>query len=138
MSASLIWFIVGIAMMLLEFVIPGLIVIFFGVGAWVTALLMLILPLPLEAQLVVFLIGSVASLAVLRRYLKRDRKGEDTVTDSLVGLTGEITKDITKKKAGAIFLNGTTWRAESDETLVKGEKALVTAEVGLVLRVKRV
>ncbi len=139
MSASLLWFIVGVAMMLLEFVIPGLIVIFFGVGAWITALLMLILPLPIEAQLIIFLLGSVASLIFLRKYLKKNNNNPEEVksADDLVGLIGEITKEVTPNKAGSVFLSGTTWKVEADETLSLGEKCVVIAKKGLVLTVKK-
>jgi len=39
---ELFWFILGLGLFLLELVIPGLIIFFFGLGAWVTALVCLI------------------------------------------------------------------------------------------------
>jgi len=37
-EALTIWFIAGLVLILLEFVVPGVILVFFGAGAWVVAL----------------------------------------------------------------------------------------------------
>jgi membrane protein implicated in regulation of membrane protease activity len=42
-----------------------------------------------------------------------------------VNSTGIVTKDILKNGYGAIFLNGETWRAWSDEPIEKGRKVIV-------------
>ena len=39
---ELMWFILGLILFLLELVIPGFFIFFFGLGAWVTALVCLI------------------------------------------------------------------------------------------------
>ncbi len=140
MSASLVWFIAGIVLMILEFVIPGLIVIFFGVGAWVAALLLLIIPFSIEFQLGIFLVSSVLSLILLRKFLVSRRRGsgdKDLTADSLVGLTGEVSAEIRPGHAGSLFLRGTTWKAESSEMIPAGEKAEVTGRDGLVLTVRK-
>jgi len=35
---AVIWFLIGLGLLLLELVLPGLVILFFGAGAWVTAL----------------------------------------------------------------------------------------------------
>mgnify|MGYP007118357041 CR=1 FL=1 len=38
-SAELLWFLVGLILLLSELALPGFVIVFFGVGAWVTAVL---------------------------------------------------------------------------------------------------
>ena len=37
LKPELIWFLIGLVLLLMEFAIPGLVVLFFGIGAWVVA-----------------------------------------------------------------------------------------------------
>ena len=39
---ELVWFIAGLGLFLLELVLPGFVIFFFGIGAWVTALICLV------------------------------------------------------------------------------------------------
>lgn len=39
MEKEVIWFVIGLSLFLLEFIFPGLVLIFFGVGAWITAII---------------------------------------------------------------------------------------------------
>ncbi len=71
LKPELIWFLVGLVMLLFEFALPGLIIFFFGVGAWIVAGLCFFLPLSPTWQLAIFLVTSVVCLLVLRKFLKR-------------------------------------------------------------------
>ena len=66
----LIWFLVGLGMFLLELVSPGFFILFFGIGAWIVALLCYFAPLSLNAQLFSFIVASVVSLLLLRKWLR--------------------------------------------------------------------
>jgi len=70
LKPELIWFLIGLVLLLLEFILPGLIVAFFGVGAWVVALICLFADISLNTQLLIFIITSVLSLLLLRKWLK--------------------------------------------------------------------
>ena len=41
-NAAVIWFIVGFALFVLEFAVPGLVLFFFGLGAWITGIVLLL------------------------------------------------------------------------------------------------
>src|SRR5688572_13114066 len=58
-NAAVIWFIVGFIFFLLEFVVPGLILFFFAVGAWLVAILSLFIDLSINSQLLIFLATSI-------------------------------------------------------------------------------
>ena len=68
---EIIWFVAGLVMILLEFVQPGLVIVFFGVGAWVVSLLAYLDILEtLRSQLLAFALVSVGLLLGLRRWFK--------------------------------------------------------------------
>ena len=66
---ELIWFLVGLLLLLAEFAIPGLIVLFFGIGAWIVAVTCLVAAPSLNVQLGIFIGSSVLSLVLLRSWL---------------------------------------------------------------------
>ena len=68
---AVIWFLVGLGLLLLELALPGLVVLFFGAGAWVTALVCAITDINLNWQIFIFLIASLLGLVLLRSYLKK-------------------------------------------------------------------
>ena len=70
LKPELIWFLMGVILLVMEFVMPGLIIAFFGVGACVVAVVCLFTDISLNAQLIIFIGSSVLSLLCLRRWLK--------------------------------------------------------------------
>ena len=67
---EVIWFLVGIVLLIMEFMVPGLIIGFFGVGACVVAIVCLVADISLNVQLMIFICSSVALLLCLRKWLK--------------------------------------------------------------------
>lgn len=69
--AEIVWFVVAVALVLLELVLPGVILVFFGLGAGVTSLVVWLgLVDSLDAQLLVFSGASLALLFSLRRWVR--------------------------------------------------------------------
>ena len=68
---AVIWFLIGLGLLLLELVLPGLVILFFGVGAWITALVCALTDINLNWQIFIFLVASLLGLVLLRRYLKK-------------------------------------------------------------------
>jgi membrane protein implicated in regulation of membrane protease activity len=76
-SAELLWFLVGLVLLISELALPGFVIVFFGVGAWITGLLVGVgLLSSFNAQILVFLISSVLTLALFRRKGKRLFEGK--------------------------------------------------------------
>ena len=69
MNAPLLWFIVGVAFFVAELMTPAMVLLFFGVGAWASALAAL-LGMDLAWQIVVFICISLLTLLFLRRRLR--------------------------------------------------------------------
>ncbi len=70
LKPELIWFLIGLLLLLAEFMIPGLIVFFFGVGAWIVAVCCLATDITLNVQLLIFIISSMLLLVLLRSWVK--------------------------------------------------------------------
>lgn len=143
LSPVLLWFLAGIFFFALELVLPGLIVFFFGIGAWCTALTVYLLPIPLANQLLVFLVASILALLLLRSTLKKVFLGRTLEVDAIEGgippgATGEVIEDILPPAAGKIKYGGSFWQATAEEPLHKGttvrilEKSNLTVKVGPV------
>ena len=143
-NPTFLWLIAAVILLVLEFVIPGVLIIFFSFGALIVMLLTWVLPsLTLDLQLIIFLIVSVLSLILLRRQLKKVFHGRKTGSanydenDAIIGKTVTVTVDITPKSAGRVSLNGTEWTAESAAECKAGERVIITGRESLVLTVKK-
>ncbi|MFW5735507.1 MAG: NfeD family protein, partial [Oceanidesulfovibrio sp.] len=79
MSATLIWFLVGVAFLVAELLLPGFILLFFFLGSWLTAAVVYFFPgLSLEWQIAGFLVSSLAFLFSLRRLALRTFSGSQS------------------------------------------------------------
>src|SRR5690349_11022524 len=89
LQAAVIWFIIGFVFFLLEFLVPGLILFFFAVGAWIVAILSLFVDLSFNVQLIIFVISSVATIFLLRNWVKKmlygNKKSTELLEDEFLG-----------------------------------------------------
>lgn len=138
---EVVWFLIGLAFFLLEFILPGLIVLFFGIGAWVTAIFCLLFDVGINVQLLIFIFTSILSLIFLRKYFKKIfvGKGEDAGDDlweEFIGKTAVAENNFEKGKRGKIAFKGTTWEAESDEPIKKGDSVKIIGKESIVLKIE--
>jgi len=127
-SAWLIWFLLGAGLALLELQMPGFIVLFFGLGCWITAAALLLWDLSATQQVTVFIIGSVSSIVLLRRLLMRMFQGRASGTsvdydDFPKGAHVQVAQRITPQVNGRVHYRGTLWYATADEEIEVGETA---------------
>lgn len=138
-NAAVIWFIAGFVFFLLEFAIPGLILFFFAVGAWIVALLSLFVDLSFNAQLVIFLVTSILTIVFFRNWAKKiiwTRKSSSEIEDEFLGKTAVALSDIAPGANGKVEFKGTTWDAQSDDTILKGENVIIVGNDSILLIVK--
>ena len=139
LKPELIWFIAGLIMLLTEFTMPGLIVFFFGVGAWLVALICLFMDISLNIQLTIFLAASVFFLISLRKWLKNVFVGRIDVKESLDEFIGEkavVIREINPHSGGKVEFHGTSWNAEADEKISEGSSVEVIEKNNITLKVK--
>ena len=140
---ELIWFIVGLIFLLAEFVIPGFVIFFFGVGAWVVALLALFFNIPLNFQLLVFLLSSVFLLIFLRKRVsqifigrQKGAQSQDDNLDEFKGETATVIEEIVPGKPGKVEFHGSQWKAESNEAISAGKTVEIISTRSITLKVK--
>jgi membrane protein implicated in regulation of membrane protease activity len=143
LKPELIWFLIGLAMLLLELALPGLIIFFFGIGACVVAFMCLLMDISLNTQLTAFLVFSVVLLLTLRRWLKNVfvgrvdlKEGADELLHELVGKKATVTKEIRPDRAGRVEVHGTNWNAEADESIPEGTPVEIVGKHNITLKVQ--
>ena len=134
-SPPVIWSVLGLALIALEAVTPGLVIVFFGIGALMTALAALYFDMDASRQFIVFACSSLVSLALLRGWLRKlfqGRAREDEVQvagmESLIGATGVVSEAIPQGGTGRVKLRGTFYSATSSQELAVGEAVRVEAD----------
>ena len=143
LKPQLAWFIVGLTLLLLEFAIPGVITLFFGIGAWIVAIICLLLDISLNTQLFIFIFSSVLLLVALRKWLKTFFAGKDAPSgfeaetlEAFLGKKAVVTKEITRNMKGKVEFRGTYWDAEADETIPEGASVEILDKDNITLIVK--
>lgn len=143
LNAKVIWFLTGILFLVFELMFPGMILLFFAVGAWVVFLLLFLLNLSINLQLGIFLIASLASLVLMRNYLKKYFGGHitaqnttDVLGDDFIGEKVTVEKDIIPPAYGKVIFHGTAWEAEADEEIKKDAMVEIISKRSIKLKVK--
>lgn len=144
-SPVLIWFLVGLALIISEFMLPGIILVFFGLGAWVTAVTSWIgLTTGWPSQLLCFALSSVVLLVLLRRKFRNkffgyvgDDHGLDDNIDEFQGQVVLVTRDIGPGPGqGSVEYKGAPWEARSDQSIAAGQRAIIKSVDGITLVVE--
>jgi inner membrane protein len=146
-STELLWFLVGLVLLVSELMLPGFVIIFFGIGAWITAALIALGLLPtFNAQLLTFLVSSILALVLFRRKGKRWYEGrvsgQMAPGSSMEDLHGQravvISPILPNTPGGKVEFHGTSWNAEAEEPLQPGQIVEILERQNLLLRVKPV
>lgn len=119
---------------------PGLVLIFFGVGAWVTALVCLVFDIEINTQLFIFLGSSLLSLALLRKALKKrymnTKEADGDIEDEYIGQTAVALNSFAAGQAGKVSFKGSSWHAESNEAVTEGQQLKITGYKSIKLFVE--
>lgn len=144
-TAVWVWLIVGALLVLSEFFATGVIAVFFGVGAWLTALAIALgLVESLAAQIGLFAVLSVLAVVLVRDKLKLwfrghvsdDQLGEDDLLRSR-GSRVTVTRAF-RDGVGQVRLSGAEWAAEAldqNASYAEGETLWVVGCRGITLQV---
>lgn len=136
---ELIWFLIGFVLIISEFALPGVLVVFFGIGAWVAALTTWLNLTPtLTSQNIIFLVSSLSVLFLLRKRMQQIFVGQST--------NGEIEDEYTGKEivalthisdtSGKVEIKGTEWNARSQAPIEARTLVIVERREGLTLHVR--
>lgn len=139
----MVWFIVGLILILSEFALPGIILIFIGLGAWAAAFTSWMDWTPsLASQMTVFSVGSLIFLMGLRRFftewfmgLSKSGDARDA-EEEFAGKEVKVLGTIAAGHDGKVEFKGSTWNARSDSPLEAGSIAVIVSRDGLMLTVR--
>ncbi len=141
--ADFIWFLIGVLLFLLELLAPGLILLFFGLGACFTAVVCLRNDLGLNAQLLVFLASSMVFLVCLRWWLKKVFTGLAPTSREMgisrceyLGEQAVVRERIPAGLRGKVEFHGSDWQAQAEEVIDPGTVVEIIGQDNLVLKVR--
>ncbi len=121
-----IWIVIGLVLVALEMVVPGLVIIWFGVGAIIAGIVAFFVHNPV-AHYIIFLLVSALGVFLAQWIGKKITKPESEPVGALrlFGATGLVVQDIKPPEYGRVKVTGEEWLAESNQTVPAGTKIRV-------------
>lgn len=141
------WILLGFTLIGLELVIPSFTIIWFGLGALLTGLLIALLPsLSDWVQVLVWICSSIVFTVLWFKYLKPkgDRTHAGLSKEGIIGETGIIIKGTGDSYAkGRVrfrisLLGADEWTCFSEEPLAVGDSVVVDDIEGQILKVRKI
>jgi len=140
------WLGSGIFMMAIEFLVPGLVMVFVGLGALTVVLGMYFGYIDgILQQFITFFVSSIIYLLTLRflvlRFVPTDTRKENIDEDKeVIGSIVKIVVDIDSGELGRVEHSGSSWqaRAEGDQTILKGEQVKITGRDNITWIVQKI
>jgi membrane protein implicated in regulation of membrane protease activity len=140
------WLSSGIFLMAIEFIVPGLVMVFVGLGSLTVALFMQLGYIDVVIdQFITFFISSIFYLVTLRflviRFVPSESRKENIDEDKEVfGTIVEIIADIDPGELGRVEYSGSSWqvRAEKEQTFLKGEKVKIIGRDNITWIVQKI
>lgn len=140
------WAVGGIALILAELAVPAFVLIWFGLGGLVVALLVAVLPqVGLTAQLAVWLLVSLALVLLwFRLFRPNSHKTRVGMSDvNIVGEVGMLMRGVAPFEKGEVrfqkpMVGTDVWPCIADEAIATGERVKVLAVEGSLLKVGKI
>jgi len=140
------WLGSGIFLMAIEFLVPGLVMVFVGLGSLTVVFGMHFGYIDgILQQFITFFISSIIYLLTLRFLVFRfvpsvTRKENIDEDEEVMGSIVEIVADINSGEFGRVEHSGSSWqaRAEGDQTILKGEQVKIIGRDNITWIVQKI
>ncbi|GLO11838.1 membrane protein [Pseudomonas putida] len=138
-----IWLVFGIALILLELVLPTFFILWFGIGAVLVSLISLAAPsLQLDMQVLLWVLLSSVTTACWFKLFRRKQPDVRWTADSVIGEVGLLTAGVSEFQKGRVrfqkpILGNEEWTCIADSEIPAGERVRLTAIEGNTARVIR-
>ena len=128
------WLIVGLVLSVLELVVPGVYLVWFGFAGFAMSIIMCFTEMVVTTQLIWFalisavfaLIGWYAYGAIMKKTkTPREYRNLNNSAEQYVGMTVTVTQD-SEDNQTKVKIGDTYWLAYSEKSLKKGDTAKVT------------
>ena len=139
------WEIAGLALVLLELAVPAFFVIWFGFGAMLVGLVLLLAPgLALSAQIGVWVLASVAMTVLWFRVFKRSQHKTlvGTAAGEVIGEIGLLVSAVAPFERGKVrfqrpVLGADEWACVAESAIAAGERVKVVSVEGSYVKVTK-
>lgn len=136
-----IWAVIGLILLVLDFIVRSFVLLFFGAGAWCVAFYSFFVKSPIEQEVILFLFCSLILLAIFRKWMKNtfDRAIENTAemfNVDFIGHTATATTSFKKNECGRVIYRGAPWKALSHADIEKGQLVEIIHKERITLIVK--
>lgn len=139
------WTIFGIVCIALEFLLPGFVLSFLGLGAFtVSTFVYLGYVSDITMQLCTFFISSIIYLftiriVILQYFPTETRKGNVNEDDEVIGQTVEVVETINIGELGRITHSDSSWKARSNgsDVIKKGDKVKIVGRDNITWLVEK-
>ncbi|GLO30279.1 membrane protein [Pseudomonas putida] len=138
-----IWLVFGIALILLELVLPTFFILWFGIGAVLVSLISLAAPsLQLDMQVLLWVLMSSVTTALWFKLFRRKQPDVRWTAESVIGEVGLLTAGVSEFQKGRVrfqkpILGNEEWTCIADSEIAAGERVRLTAIEGNTARVIR-
>lgn len=140
------WIVLGFALVIAELAVPAFFIIWFGLGALLVGLALLVLPdIGLTAQVAMWVVASLGMVVAWFRVFKRgDHKTRIGQSDGdTIGEIGLMAKAAAPFERGRVrfqkpLLGSEEWECVVDEAIAAGERVRVVSVEGSFLKVQKV
>ena len=132
-----VWIIAGLVLAVLEMIVPGMVIIWFGIAGVVTGILAFFVPNQFF-QFSVFIVLSGLMVVFSQRIARRITHAEPELVGAnrWVGVSGRVTADIKPPEYGRVKVRGEEWRATATCEIHAGSTVRVVAVDGTHLVVE--
>ena len=136
------WLTFGLILMILELIIPGTFIVWFGLGAVATGIVYVFMPLTVSGQIGVFTLCSTISVFfgffVYKRLFGANKEvGQQNQigAQKYIGQSFKVVESIDEGK-GKVAVGDTVWLAKSSRNIPKGRRVTVVDVKGTILIVE--
>lgn len=142
LSIWIIWFIIAIILLIVEFSAPGIFAIFFSIGAFIAGIASFFIDSYI-AQLAIFIFTSLLVMVFgkksLEKLLNVNKEIRPSTIDAFRGKIGVVTKQVTPVEKGLVKINGEEWSAKTTENLIfsEGERVEIISIEGVTVLIKK-
>ncbi len=139
------WAVAGIVLILAELAVPAFVLVWFGLGALLVALLTALVAIGVTAQLATWLAASLVLIVLWFRVFRpgshKTRIG--TADAEVIGEVGLLARDVAPFEKGEVrfqkpLLGADSWPCIADEAIKAGERVRVVTVEGSFLKVAKV
>ncbi|EHP86686.1 NfeD family protein [Methanotorris formicicus] len=134
MEIGYLFILVGLIIIALETIIPGLYFPAWGIAILIYGIFLLINP---NFALISAIFAGGITLYILHRIVYGKGMYIRIGAERYIGEEGVLDEDVDEHKYGHVLVDGERWQAKADEPIKKGERVVIVGVDGVSLIVKR-